>query len=65
MKNIFLTLMVFGLVGCSQKESNIWVCDSKTYTQNENQSWADNVTLMRFVFDFNNDIAAFILVSYP
>ena len=50
--------MVFGIVGFSQQESNVWVCDSKTFTQDEKQSWADRVTLMRFVFDFNSDIAA-------
>ena len=49
--------MVFGIVGCSQQESNVWVCDSKTFTQDEKQSWADRVTLMRFVFDFNSDIS--------
>ena len=47
MKNILLTLMVFGIVGCSQQESNTWICDSKTFTQDEKQSWADRVTLMR------------------
>ena len=60
-----LVLIVLGLVGCSQQESNTWICDSKTFTQDEKQSWADRVTLMRFMFDFNNDIAAFMLVSYP
>jgi hypothetical protein len=66
MKNtLALVLMVIGLVGCSQQESNTWICDSKTFTQDEKQSWADRVTLMRFMFDFNSDIAAFMLVSYP
>ena len=65
MKNLLLTLIVLGAVGCSQQQSNIWVCDSKTFTQDENQSWADRVTLMRFMFDFDKDIAAFMLVSYP
>ena len=65
MKNILLILMVFGIVGCSQQGSNTWICDSKTFAQDKKQSWADRVTLMRFVFDSNSDIAAFILVSYP
>ena len=65
MKHILLTLMVFGLVGCSQQESNTWICDDKTITQDERQSWADRVTLMRFIFDFTGNKAYFDLVSYP
>ena len=65
MKNIFLTLMVFGLVGCAEPKNNIWICDDKTITQDERQSWGDRVALMRFIFDFTNNEAAFILVSYP
>ena len=60
-----LVLMVFGIVGCSQQESNTWICDSKTFTQDEKQSWADRVTLMRFIFDFTGNHAYFDLVSYP
>ena len=60
-----LVLIVFGLVGCSQQESNTWICDSKTFTQDEKQSWADRVTLMRFIFDFTGNKAYFDLVSYP
>ena len=60
-----LVLMVFGIVGCSQQESNTWICDSKTFTQDEKQSWADRVALMRFMFDFNSNEAIFVLVSYP
>ena len=65
MKHILLTLIVFGLVGCSQQESNTWICDDKTITQDEQQSWADRVTLMRFIFDFTGNQAYFDLVSYP
>ena len=66
MKNtLALVLMVIGLVGCSQQESNTWICDDKTITQDERQSWADRVTLMRFIFDFTGNKAYFDLVSYP
>jgi hypothetical protein len=61
MKSILLTLMVIGLVGCSQQESNTWICDDKTITQDERQSWADRVTLMRFIFDFTGNKAYFDL----
>ena len=60
-----LVVIVLGLVGCSQQESNTWICDSKTFTQDEKQSWADRVTLMRFIFDFTDNKAYFDLVSYP
>ena len=60
-----LVLMVFGLVGCAEPKNNIWVCDDKTITQDELQSWADRVTLMRFIFDFTGNKAYFDLVSYP
>jgi hypothetical protein len=65
MKNIFLTLMVFGIVGCAQPKNNIWICDNKTITQDERESWADRVALMRFIFDFTGNQATFVLVSYP
>ena len=64
-KNILLTLIVAGLVGCAEPKNNIWVCDDKTITQDELQSWADRVTLMRFIFDFTGNKAYFDLVSYP
>ena len=57
--------MIFGMVGCSESKSNIWICDNKTITQDELQSWGDRVALMRFIFDFTNNQAVFILVSYP
>ena len=63
--NLTLLLIVVGLVGCSQQESNTWICDDKTITQDERQSWADRVTLMRFIFDFTGNKAYFDLVSYP
>ena len=65
MKNILLTLMVFGIVGCADLKKNIWICDSKTITQDELQSWADRVVNMRFIFDFTANQAEFMLVSYP
>ena len=30
MKNILLTLIVFGIIGCSQQESNVWVLDASS-----------------------------------
>ena len=65
MKNIYIILFSFSLLGCSQQESNTWICDYKTITQDEQQSWADRVTLMRFIFDFTGNNAYFDLVSYP
>ena len=65
MKTILLTLMVFGLVGCAELKNNIWICDNKTITQDERESWADRVALMRFVFNFTGNEAIFVLVSYP
>ena len=65
MKNTLLILFAFGLVGCAEPKNNIWVCDDKTITQDELQSWADRVTLMRFIFDFTGNKAYFDLVSYP
>ena len=50
MKNIYIILFSFSLLGCSQQESNTWICDDKTITQDEQQSWADRVTLMAIYF---------------
>ena len=64
-KNLALILLVFVIVSCGKQESNIWICDHKTITQDERQSWADRVALMRFIFDFTGNQALFVLVSYP
>ena len=60
-----IVLLGIGLVGCSKEQSNIWICDSKDFAQDQYQSWADRTTLMRFIFDFKIGNAAFMLVSYP
>ncbi|MDB2629077.1 hypothetical protein N9Y72_03370 [Gammaproteobacteria bacterium] len=47
MKNIFLTLMVFGIVGCDVKDSDYWVCDG--YSRN---AYDDAYYLERHVVNF-------------
>ena len=44
MKKLLALILPLLIVGCSQQESNTWICDSKTFTQDEKQSWADRVT---------------------
>ena len=59
MKKLIALFLTIGIASCSQQESNTWICDSKTFTQDEKQSWADRVTLMRFIFDFTGNKAYF------